>query len=233
MITKPRLFFLGDSFVKWHLPLNNHWTTRFQDEYEVISIGAAGSSNEGILCQFATLPDYQKGDRLVVILTNPYRLPVWFYFDEKGKWNDLNYTTKLLKNNITSFIDYILLKKSKMLNNNFNDKEYLYMENPLQVYNLFKFLYTNLIKYKPIFVTWSKELNDLKVLEDLLYYIPEGTYTTIQDEHEDIVKDHHPGEKGGLVWYETIKKLLDNWEIKQVNKFFIGSPYFKNNKNIL
>lgn len=222
---KPRLFFFGDSFVQWEKPIKNHWTERFEEEYEVYRLGCSGASNQGICSQIALLPPYREGDRLVVVLTEPTRLPLWMHTDEDGNFDGNSYSNKIIKKNLNEFLKYFMFRMSELLNFFKNSNKFLTMENPIQLYNLFGFLYKNLKKYKPIYVTWSDELIKLKLLGDLLYLIPKESYTTISQEEKNSINDNHPGVEGGKVWYNQVKYLMDNYEYKNFTPKPIGTPY--------
>lgn len=223
--SKPRLFFFGDSFVQWHAPSPGHWTERFADKYRVHKLGASGVSNSGILHQFSNLPDYIEGDRLVVVLTSPYRLPVWMYTDDNMEWEDKVYRNSFIKEAIKEVRDYFSLKLYDILNFNPKTSNIITSENPFQVYDMLGLMYKIFINYRPVFVTWSK---DTYKLFPIATYIEPSSYSTVSDEKiQTEFIDHHPGIEGGKVWYSTINELLNNWVKREYSPYVTGSPGVK------
>ena len=54
-MTKPNLYFFGDSFVRWPKP-DLHWTLRFENEYTVHRLGRNGANLEYTALQLGRLP---------------------------------------------------------------------------------------------------------------------------------------------------------------------------------
>lgn len=230
--TRPRLFFFGDSFVQWEYPRINHWTERFSEEYQVFRLGCSGSSNEGIVGQIATLPSYLPGDRFVTVLTSPYRLPLWMYPTSEGKWdysNHFNFKEETYRDLLSTFE----LRKKDIITGVNKIPLFSKIDNPVQTFNLLGCLYNLHFKYKPVFVTWSSELVKLSFLNNFITLIPEDSYTTVSQEENTEIVDHHPGIEGGKVWYNKIKYLLDNWEYKTYRPVLIGTSNNSALKNLL
>jgi hypothetical protein len=73
-----RLFCFGDSFIDWYVP-KYHWTYYLSKHYEVIKHGKAGADNHSILFQMGRLPEFIEGDRIIIVFTEPGRLPRRYY----------------------------------------------------------------------------------------------------------------------------------------------------------
>ena len=82
---KSRLFCFGDSFVDWPIP-TYHWTSYLSNHYDVYKFGVRGADNVSILFQLGNLPEYKKGDRIIMVFTEPGRLPRRFYGDRKERF---------------------------------------------------------------------------------------------------------------------------------------------------
>lgn len=229
-IYKPRLFFFGDSFVQWHAPSPGHWTERFSDEYNVYRLGSSGASNDAIAGQFGVLPPYQKGDRIVAVLTEPSRLSKWIYCDYYMDYLDNRESLidgKYDKKDFVSSLYEVRIRKDELTSSSRREHYHRYIDNPLQTFNLLGFLYSSLEKYKPVYVTWCQELIDIDVLGDLVTLISRSTFSTVAEEDPSAPShDYHPGIEGGKVWYGRVKHLLDNWETRQFIPKPVGSDYF-------
>ena len=227
---KPRLFFFGDSFVQWHAPSPGHWTERFSDEYYVHRLGSSGASNDAIAGQIGVLPPFQKGDRIVVSLTEPSRLSKWMYCDYYMDY--LDNRVSLIEGNydkkdFISALYEVRIRKDELTSSSRREHYLRYLDNPIQTFNLLGFLHSCLSHYKPVYVTWCQELIDIGVLGDLVTLIPRSSFSTVAEEDPDAPShDYHPGIEGGKVWYNTVKTLLDNWEPKVFIPKPIGSDYF-------
>lgn len=229
--SKPRLFIFGDSFVQWHLPEVNHWTERFSKEYNVYRLGCSGASNEHITYQLGVLPEYKKGDRIIIVLTEPSRLPKWMWAEEYDKFCKYKQSIKDNKpNNASTFIKQImklLVYRDKLIQEKGGQPHEKVIDSPLQVYNMLGMLRGKLKAYKPVYLTWSTELIKSKLLENLVTLIKPGSYSTVADENTNIKEDYHPGEKGGKVWYNKAKFELDNWKDISFTTHKVGTPFFK------
>lgn len=240
--SKPRLFFFGDSFVQWHTPSPGHWTERFEEEFDIYRLGSSGASNEAIASQIGVLPKYKTGDRIVFILTEPSRLSKWVYGVqhpdwvktrediEKGGWANLfnlSYRDEVEEDKLLHSLFKIRVLKDRLIRNEFKDHHHRYLDTPLQYYNLFKTYNVILANYKPVFLTWSEELFNLNVLDGILHLIPRGSYSTvIEEDPNEHELDHHPGKRGGEVWYSRVKDVMDNWQPLELDYFKVGSNYF-------
>jgi len=75
---KPRLFCFGDSFVDFDIP-KYHWTYYLSHHYEFYKFAVRGSDNNSIIFQLGDLPEFEDGDRVLIMFTEPGRIPTRFY----------------------------------------------------------------------------------------------------------------------------------------------------------
>ena len=234
---KPNLYFFGDSFVQWPEP-ELHWTERFSNEYNVHRLGSNGSSIEGTIMQLGTLPEYQQGDRVVVVLTEFARNSKWIYGEDYSEFVDCMGAERGGKTRKTTpFVEALirtLAIRLDMFERRFEGK-FLGQDNPGQWFNMLGRLYSLLGDFKPVYLTWNVETKKLSTLpDDMLTCIPIGSYTTVSEERgEDAHVDYHPGKEGGLVWYNICNELLSNWKPIPFTPQNIGSAYFFDKKLIL
>lgn len=195
---KPRLFCFGDSFVDWNVP-TYHWTYYLSKHYEVYKFGKLGADNYSILFQMGNLPEYKEGDRVVVVFTEPGRLPRRFYGERKDNFKSTPYMAPEF------YKDTDFSKKLHMLKydegerwvNGERDIEIKFLKN-LQVW---------LRDYNPIFLTWSEYFH--KPVSDFVSLIQ---VTSNYEEGIANEKDFHPGPVGCYDMYKTIHSLLNTNE---------------------
>jgi len=126
---KSRLFCFGDSFVDYHLP-KYHWTYYMSSHYELYKLGVRGADNNSIIFQLGDLPEFQPGDRVLIVFTEPGRIPTRFYAN----------------GNIINRLDLLKIDEFYRWMNGERDNEIKFLKK-LQI----------LLKdYYPIFVTWSE-----------------------------------------------------------------------------
>lgn len=192
---KNRLFCFGDSFVDWHLP-KYHWTYYLSNHFDVHKYGKYGADNYSILFQIGNLPDYQEGDRIVMVFTNPGRLPRRFYGERKTEYKDILYHASQFYKNKTFAKNLDMLKY---------DEEQRWINNERYIEIAFiKNLQNWLSSYKPIFVTWHESFYEST--SDFVTFIQA---TTNAQEGVGEEEDFHPGPKGCYTWYETLHSLLE------------------------
>lgn len=198
---KGRLFCFGDSFVDWHLP-KYHWTSYLTNHYDdVYRLGKAGADNYSILFQLGNLPVYEKGDRIVMVFTNPGRLPRRFYGGRRKDYIDIIYHASHFYKNKTFAKNLDMLKY---------DEEQRWINNERYIEIAFiKNLQNWLSSYKPIFVTWHESFYEST--SDFVTFIQA---TTNAQEGVGDEEDFHPGPKGCYTWYETLHSLLEINESK-------------------
>lgn len=126
---KPRLFCFGDSFVDWDIP-TYHWTYYLSNHYKVHKFGKCGADNYSILFQMAFLPKFEAGDRILIVFSDPGRIPTRFYANDK----------------LINRLDLLKYDESERWVNGERDIEIKFLKN-LQLW---------LQNYNPIFVTWSE-----------------------------------------------------------------------------
>ena len=126
---KPRLFCFGDSFVDYHLP-KYHWTYYMSYHYELIKLGVRGADNNSIIFQLGDLPEFQSGDRVLIVFTEPGRIPTRFYAN----------------GNIINRLDILKIDEFDRWLNGERDNEIKF----------FKKLLSFLKENHPVFVTWSE-----------------------------------------------------------------------------
>lgn len=74
-MNKPNLYIFGDSWAKYPFPEGKHWTDLLKDQYTVYNFGYPGNSNEEIIKSFSNLPCYKNNDRVIVVWSEPFRIP--------------------------------------------------------------------------------------------------------------------------------------------------------------
>ena len=191
---KPRLFCFGDSFVDWHLP-KFHWTYYFKNHYEVYKHGKLGADNYSILFQLGNLPEYKEGDRVIIVFTEPGRLPRRFYGERKDKFKSTPYMAPEF------YEDVNFGKKLHMLRydegerwvNGERDIEIKFLKN-LQIW---------MKNYNPVFVTWSEYFH--KSTSDFVSLIQ---VTSNWEEGVGEKEDFHPGPNGCYTIYKKLHELL-------------------------
>lgn len=208
---KNRLFCLGDSFAKWHLP-KYHWTHYLSYHYDVINLGQPGADNYSILFQFGNLPDFQKGDRVVVVFTAPGRLPRRFYGNRTKEYENVIYHAAHFYKNKTLSRNLELIRFTE-------EQRWIDNEREIEI-KFLKQLRKWLHKYNPVFTTWHKSFHE--PTSDFVTYIDSST--NAQEGVAD-KEDFHPGPKGCYTWYETLHTLLN---IKEEKVDFIVDDTPKN-----
>lgn len=126
---KLRLFCFGDSFVDYDIP-KYHWTYYMAQHYELIKLGVRGADNNSIIFQLGDLPDFEVGDRVLIVFTDPGRVPTRFYAN----------------GNLINRLDLLKIDEYYRWINGERDNEIKF----------FKKLQFFLKEYIPVFVTWSE-----------------------------------------------------------------------------
>lgn len=126
---KNRLFCFGDSFVDYDIP-KYHWTYYMAQHYELIKLGVRGADNNSIIFQLGDLPEFKVGDRVLIIFTDPGRIPTRFYAN----------------GNLINRLDLLKI-----------DEYYRWMggerNNEIKFFKKLQFF---LNEYNPVFVTWNE-----------------------------------------------------------------------------
>jgi len=216
---KPRLFVFGDS---WSLDyfkkpyLNSaevsryskfynefgHWTNHMEEFFEVQNFSEGSSSIENIIYQLGNLPDFQEGDRIIIIFGSPVR----FSWIENGK--DIRYSlgkkNKLLHPLETQYIERTNYWLDKTIDN--NQKKFINKLNLL------------LKQYKPIITSWNEDFSNSF---DFVYHLYKvETLSHMEDESDGHCKDKHLGISGNYELFKYFLKRLDV-DIKNYNFKFI------------
>lgn len=195
-----RLFCLGDSFVDWDIP-EYHWTYYLSKHYEVHKLGKYGADNYSILFQLGNLPDYIEGDRIVMVFTNPGRLPRRYYGERKKEFIEEKYHAPFFYKNMSYGQRLDLLKYNE-------EQRWINGERNIEI-SFLKNLKKWLSNYRPVFVTWSDS-----------FYSPTVDFVTCiksTSNYEEGVGekgDFHPGPEGCYTWYEELHSLLEIEESK-------------------
>lgn len=197
---KNRLFCLGDSFVDWHLP-KYHWTDYLSYHYDVIKLGKSGADNYSILFQLGNLPEYKKGDRIVMVFTHPGRLPRRYYGERRTDFADEIYHPSHYYKNKTFSKHLDLLSYEE-------EQRWILGERNIEV-KFLKNLKNWLSKYNPVFTTWTEGFSS--VTSDFVTYIQ---CTSNAQENVGEAGDFHPGPRGCYKWYESLHSLLKIEEVK-------------------
>lgn len=191
---KSRLFCFGDSFVDWDIP-KNHWTYYLSKHFDVIKFGKYGADNNSILFQLGLLPDYQVGDRIIVVFTEPGRLPRRYYGDRVEDYKSTKYMSPRY------YQDNKFAEKLHILK--YDESERWVNGERQNEINFLKQLKGWLDKYEPIFITWSEQFH--KSTYDFVDLI---IVSSNWDEGVGEKRDFHPGPNGCYEMYKRLHQLL-------------------------
>ena len=195
---KSRLFICGDCFTDWDVP-EYHWTDYLKEHYDVKLLGKRGSDNISIMLQIGNLPEYKKGDRLIIYWTDPSEYQPIYRGKMKqrtSKW--WNYSDMCDKDRITTL--------EKMKEDRIAGWENDGLGNEIK---FIKKLKSFLFEYSPIYVTWNSSFYErAKSFTDLIQV------SSFADEtgFGEAIEDYHPGEKGCYDIYKTLLNKLGNTE---------------------
>lgn len=192
---KHRLFCLGDSFIDWDIP-KFHWTYYLSNHYDVHKLGKRGADNYSIIFQLGLLDEYKEGDRVIVVFTDPGRLPRRYYGERKELYINKPYKSPPFykDSKFAEKLDYLRIIEGDNWVNGVRENDIKFLKN-LQIW---------LDKYKPVYVTWSEQF----------YQSTSDFVTLIQvssnaDEKNGESLDFHPGPMGSYEMYKKIHNLLD------------------------
>jgi hypothetical protein len=191
---KPRLFCFGDSFVDWNVP-TYHWTYYLSKHYDVHKFGKFGADNYSILFQLGNLPEYKEGDRVIIVFTEPGRLPRRFYGERKEYFKTNPYTSPEF------YKDSEFSKKLHMLKYDEGER-WVNGERNIEI-EFLKKLKMWMNEYTPIFVTWNEYFH--KPVSDFVSLI---RVSTNWEEGIAEEKDFHPGPIGCYDMYKILHTLL-------------------------
>lgn len=190
---KYNLYICGDSFVDWDLP-ETHWIDYLSNHYNIVKLGKFGSDNHSIIYQTGLIPEYNIGDRILIVFTAPGRFPRR-YFGER----EINHNIKYLnwewykdKSFAKKLLDLRISETQNWLDGN-RDSEILFIKKLKSFYK----------EYKPIFVTWNDDFYEKT--KDFVELIQ---VTSIAEEGGNPM-DWHPGWRGCYEFYKRLYILLD------------------------
>lgn len=192
---KSRLFCFGDSFVDWDIP-TYHWTTYLSNHYDVYKFGVRGADNVSILFQLGNLPEYKKGDRIIMVFTEPGRLPRRFYGDRKERFMKTPYMSPNFYKNREFAENLHTLKYVETLRWSDGQRD-------IEV-SFFKKLKEWLKVYNPVFVTWNENF-----IERTSEFVTLIQVSSNYEEGMGDDKDFHPGIKGCYEFYSKLHSLLE------------------------
>ncbi len=197
---KPFLGLEGvESFVKYHNYFG-HWIDHISYYYDVYSYGVGAATNEQIIFQLGNLPDYQLGDRIVIIFTSPQRFN---WIDDKKKYSFISDGTYLKKlfgwdDKTVKFIEGQFVERNKWwFDDNVNKDEINFINN---IPNIYK-------NWNPIMITWTSDLSDKVKTVDLINF--NEKFTNITEETDNNIIDSHLGVFGNFELFKYISKKLN------------------------
>jgi hypothetical protein len=202
---KPRLFVFGDSWALDYFKepfLNSkevekyskyysqfgHWTNHMENFFEVQNFAEGASSIENTIYQLGNLPEYKKGDRIIIIFGSPGRFS-WIS-DNK----DIRYTIgrrgypKILQEQYIKRYEY-------WIRTNNNQKKFI------------KKLESLLSQYNPIITSWNE---DFSSVFKFTYHLSWPELTHIKHESNGECNDNHLGILGN---YELFKYFMNKLKI--------------------
>jgi hypothetical protein len=195
IMEKSKLFICGDSWVDWNYPKKKlHWTSYLEEHYEVFKLGIVNMDNTSIVNQLGNIPDYQEGDRIILVFTDPQRVNRRYYIKDFKKLDSwLSYPLRTWANSDIHMINQELME-TKLWDANMRQDEI----------NFYRKLKTLLKDYNPIFFTWSFHFH--KLTKDFAEYIEVSSL-----ENEGVRQnDGHPGIIGSYDFYQKTLERLDN-----------------------
>lgn len=191
---KPRLFCFGDSFVDWHIP-KYHWTYYLSKHYEIHKHGKLGADNYSIIFQLGNLGEYRDGDRIVIVFTDPGRLPRRYYGERHSIFIDNPYQSPnyFKDKHLAKKLDELRFKEGDNWVNGTRKNDINFLKN-LQIW---------LYEYKPIYITWSEQFHQSTSDFVTLIQVSSNWEEKVGEEI-----DFHPGPKGCYEMYKKIHELL-------------------------
>lgn len=217
--------FIGSKDVKKYAHDCNyygHWIDHMREFYEVISYAQAGACNEQIIYQLGNLPQYKKGDRFIMILTDISRYS-WVY-DSKI----YNFVPEL---ELAAKSMYDNKHMQRVLSEQHIERTLLWesdgITNEMKFINSIPYVYE---KWNPIIITWYKHMYDIMMNNNLTnIHLIDIDYklTNISRESAQECNDLHLGVSGN---YELFKRLSSKLGLDISGYNYIPKKY--NNKLI-
>ena len=234
-MSKSRLFIFGDSWCtpyfewyneyldknrewKWYIQIENYikkkkyipynFTKYLEEHYQVFNFSCGGQSNESIIYQLGKLPDFQKGDRILVCFSHPVRsrftVPSSWTPDNFFRRREVDITPGYLPRYKKSSLRQMMIDRQDSWDSGDRNDE-------LEFYYKLKNL---LFSYEPVFFSWSKDF--LKT--DITYHDFYGY--RIADEYP-IYPDYHLGAYGNYLLYTRVFGWLNIKD--KIEPFFNGN----------
>lgn len=196
--TKP---FLGSYVVEQFVKKYNyfgHWIDHMESFYDVYSYAVGSASNEQIIHQIGNLPEYQSGDRIIMMFAPPSRF----------KWVNNKKIYGLNPQGNPVLLKMLPLELINLIETQYVERTDLWMDTSIQKDEQ-KFL--NLIpvllkKYNPILITWNSDLAEY--VDSIEMIDLNENYTNIKDESFGTYVDGHLGVFGNYELFKFISNKL-------------------------
>ena len=187
-----------------------HWTDYLKQFYQVYNYAEGGCCNEDIIHQLGYLPEYQEGDRIVIIFTSPSRFQ-WMVDGKRKTLINGNYWKSKLSEIEKDIYDNQLISRTDLwMDTSERDNEKNFIK---KIPIFFK-------QYEPILTSWSSDVTE--TIGSVIQIASDVKYTTISTESNNKYKDGHLGVNGNFVLYKFMAKqlglLIDDSQQKTIIK---------------
>jgi hypothetical protein len=215
---KARLFILGDSFTfnlfnieklsKWHFVWSTyiekhnqlygqtplHWSEYLENEFEVHNFSCPGQSNESIVYQLGNLPEFQHGDRLIIV------------FSDLGRFRRTSSTETSVPRPADYLINYPYDEQTDVIEQIINERFIsLDTKNRDDEKRFYAWLKRQLHEYKPVFMhwpEWNEEYRKFGIINQM-------HHKSMWQETGEQVEDLHPGTYSNFLIYQQVCELLE------------------------
>lgn len=230
MSKKHRLFIFGDSWaenlfrapewIKHNLnPLPTQGIPYHLDDYlgynyEVHNFAQGGSPNSEIVYQLSNLPEYEPGDRVLIVWSHFIRHSLWDREGNVKNYGDFNMpfqdkpksglqASKEIYESLHGRLHQLTIAEHDSI-------EGLSMPKAREEFNFFNWITRILSIWRPVAVTWEPSLANILNIPSIDSNADffENKKVTIKDEYG--LKDSHLGGRGNYLLYKYILNLLDN-----------------------
>lgn len=195
------VLFLGSTEVKRYVNHYNyfgHWIDHMENFYDVISFGEGGVSNENIIYQLSNLPNYQEGDRIIIILTTAERFS-WVHGNTPYSFvaNGVIMSELYSNKHYLEFIDRQFVERHNLWMSDKYTNEKRFLDSLSTIYQ----------KWNPIVVTWVhavyQKLNNVEFID------MNEKFTNISEESWNQCRDWHLGVRGNYELFKYFSKKLN------------------------